>query len=65
MVLILILEVLVKQLGCPVMPIQAHKKIGICELKQAMSKNLVLGDGLLLDLPIAVKESLAHLRAND
>lgn len=54
-------KVLAQQLGCPVVPIQAHKKIGIDGLNQAVSKIPSIGHGLSLSLPSTVNESLKVL----
>ncbi|STX39664.1 Fe(2+) transporter permease subunit FeoB [Legionella feeleii] len=54
-------KALAQQLGCPVIPIQAHKKIGMDGLNQAIDKIPPDSQELSLDLPPIVQESLTVL----
>lgn len=52
---------LAMQLGCPVIPIQANKNIGITHLQQAVTALPVIGKPLKLDLPTVVQNTLNEL----
>jgi ferrous iron transport protein B len=55
------LKALSQQLGCPVLPLQAHKQIGLPALRQTLSKIPNAAKPLILDLPLAVNEGLHEL----
>ncbi len=55
------LEALTSQLSCPVVIIQAHKKIGLSALKSALSTIPNAPQDLDLDLPLVVKKFLSTL----
>ena len=54
---------LAKQLGCPVIPIQAHKQVGLSALHQAIANKKPLAKPLHLNLPTLVHELLAQIEA--
>ena len=52
------LDALAKQFNCPVLPLAAHKKIGILALKEAMSNTTHLPQPLCLKLPEKITRCL-------
>lgn len=55
------LNALSQQLNCPVLPIQAHKQLGLTALYQALHNIPRAAIPLKLNLPAAINNSLAHL----
>lgn len=55
------IKALAKQLGCPVIPVQAHKNIGITELQQALLTLPKEITPLTLPLTSSIQDSLDHL----
>ncbi|KTD22236.1 ferrous iron transport protein B [Legionella lansingensis] len=55
-------QALAQALGCPVLPLQAHKKIGIDALNEALGKKHAPPKPLALEFPAKVKETLVELR---
>jgi ferrous iron transport protein B len=56
------LDALSKQLGCPVIPLQAHKGLGIDALKQAISQTQSVPSPLPLNLPDHLTEFLENFQ---
>lgn len=54
-------QTLSKQLECPVIPIQAHKKIGISDLNETLQHWSTKAIPLSLELPIEIKQFLTQL----
>lgn len=50
-----------KELNCHVIPFQAHKKIGLDHLQEAISQDLSVAKALHLDLPPSLQSALKHL----
>ncbi len=55
-------KALAKKLGCPVIPIQAHKQIGIELLKQQVAKPYDSHSHLTIDWPATIENTLNHLQ---
>ena len=55
------IKALEEQLGCPVIPIQAHKNIGISSLQQALIKFPTERSPLILSLAPPVQQALSNL----
>ncbi|CDZ75896.1 Ferrous iron transport protein B [Legionella massiliensis] len=56
------LKALSKELNCPVLPIQAHKQIGLADLYQAISKPIEPAKPLKLKLPALVETSFTQIQ---
>ncbi|MBA3536799.1 MAG: Fe(2+) transporter permease subunit FeoB [Tatlockia sp.] len=52
---------LTKQLNCPVIPIQAHKQIGLSELNHTFATKINAAKPLSLNLPILIEKSLVRI----
>lgn len=54
-------KALAHALGCPVMMLQAHRQVGVSELKAAILAPISVGQPLPLSLPFSVKQALVDV----
>lgn len=56
------LKKLAAEMNCPILPIQAHKQIGLSELRQALNTQVAPVEPLALKLPDSAKQAFNQLR---